>query len=483
MKQLLPFRKNTKINLPEHFDADEYIKLNPDVANAINQSKIASAEQHYIEYGRKEGRKYNTNTENCDIESQLIAQLPEGFDSASYLELNGDIEEAIAAGFCPSAEVHYLNYGRHEGRTHKLTPQIIEAMSSSLGQELFRYPYSSIGAMPEYKFLVPRRSARDIEICERLINAWHFSAASNPGKTGGMWDQITAGHARLKCALEKRNPETLSQLLSNMFQEHLVHGIAMGKSTAANARCVPHRHAAIWCDRLLRFGEAVGVCSVRSPEQGGLVAPLEWQDIISQIEHIIGFELVFSDVGAPYGVALKGSVFPEQSFTHAYAAWRINSIGSFKSIAEIGGGYGGLCAYLSRNECTYTIYDLPYTNILQGYFLLRCGFPVSLGGERPNQIQILPWWNIYEKDAKFDLVINQDSIPEMSIEAGKKYIDRIKQITPNFYSVNQEASALNGQTGRQLRVPDLIKSCGGYDLKSRNLFWLRDGYVEELYSC
>lgn len=491
-------------DLPKDFDAEAYLRINPDVALSIREGEGLSAEEHYLRHGRHEGRKYAANADGSIIDPDLLALLPHDFDAASYLELHGDIEEAIAAGYCPSAEVHYLNVGRHEGRIYKLSADIVADMSSRLGRELFRYPYRTVGAMPAFRFEAPSRGEADLAICSRIIAAWHVSAAANPGKTGGMWDQLTAGHTRLKTALARRDPELLSDLLANMFQEHLVHGLAMGRSTAARARAVPDRHAAMWCDRLLRFGEAVGVRPVRSPEQGGTDAPLEWQDfewqdferqedferqdferqgIVSELEAAIGFELAFPPIGAPFGVSLRGSAFPEQSFMHAYAAWRINALGPFERVAEIGGGFGGLCAYLARGTCAYTIYDLPYTNILQGYFLLRCGLPVSLSGETPNRVQVLPWWEINTPGLRFDVVLNQDSIPEMSPAAGRAYIDRIKQIAPSFYSVNQEASALNTQTGRQLRVPELIRDAGGYRRLSRNLFWLRDGYVEEFYRC
>lgn len=356
-------------------------------------------------------------------------------------------------------------------------------MTADLGRELFRYPYRAVGAMPPFRFEVPSRSAADRAICERIITAWHVSAAADPGKTGGMWDQLTAGHTRLKTALAQRDPDLLADLLANMSQEHLVDGLAMGKSTAARARSVPDRHAAMWCDRLLRLGEALGVCPVRSPEQGGTDAPLEWLDIVAAAEAVLGFPLAFPAIEAPFGVALQGSAFPEQSFMHAYAAWRVDTLGPFRRIAEIGGGFGGLCAYLAGGDRTYTIYDLPYTNLLQGYFLLRCGLPVSLSGERPERIQVLPWWMINDPAARFDLVINQDSIPEMSPATGRAYIDRIKEIAPAFYSVNQEASAMNLRADRQLRVPEIIRAAGGYTRRSRNLFWLRDGYVEEFYLC
>lgn len=484
MRQLFKIgRGRASGDLPDDFDANAYLRLNPDVAMAIRDGEARSAEEHYLRHGRAEGRRHIAGPDGSSLDPDLLALLPGDFDPATYLELHGDVEEAIAAGYCPSAEVHYLNIGRHEGRIHALSADIVAGMNADLGRELFRYPYRGLGAMPAFTFESPSRSASDIAICERIIAAWHVSAASDPGKRGGMWDQLTSGHTRLKAALTQRDPHLLADLLANMFQEHLVHGLAMGKSTAVRARSVPDRHAAMWCDRLLRLGEAVGVCPVRSPEQGGTDAPLDQLEIVSEVEATLGFALAFPAIGAPFGVALRGSAFPEQSFMHAYAAWRIRALGPFRRIAEIGGGFGGLCAYLANGDQAYTIYDLPYTNLLQGYFLLKCGLPVSLSGEPPERIQVLPWWRINDRDVRFDLVVNQDSIPEMSPATGRAYIDRIKQIAPAFYSVNQEASAMNRSTERQLRVPELIREAGGYTRRSRNLFWLRDGYVEEVYLC
>ncbi|MDT9156158.1 hypothetical protein RSW20_25820, partial [Escherichia coli] len=60
----------------------------------------------------------------------------------------------------------------------------------------------------------------------------------------------------------------LADLLNNLFQSHLAHGIAMGRTMATLARQAPTPFSASWCDRLLRLSEALGLAHVRSPEQG-----------------------------------------------------------------------------------------------------------------------------------------------------------------------------------------------------------------------
>ena len=120
--------------------------------------------------------------------------------------------------------------------------------------------------------------------------------------------------------------------------------------------------------------------------------------------------------------------------------------------------------------------------MLQAYFLIKSGLDVSIYGEKDAAIRIRPWWDI-DKTRSFDLVINQDSIPEMPSAVGTAYIRRIKEIAPLFFSVNQESAASNTGEHRQLVVPELVREVGGYRMLHRNLFWLRDGYVEEVYAA
>ena len=94
-------------NLPNGFDEDMYLKLNPDVAEAGHD-----AANHYLLYGRREGRIFLLPEMNlCGIETQNDTNLPNGFDEEIYLKLNPDVAEGGH-----DATIHYLLYGRHEGR-------------------------------------------------------------------------------------------------------------------------------------------------------------------------------------------------------------------------------------------------------------------------------------------------------------------------------------------------------------------------------
>jgi serralysin len=68
--------------------------MNPDVAAAVESGTLRSGYDHYLAYGKAEGRS-----------------LTPLFDSAYYLAKNADVK---AAGL--DAWTHFMNYGWREGR-------------------------------------------------------------------------------------------------------------------------------------------------------------------------------------------------------------------------------------------------------------------------------------------------------------------------------------------------------------------------------
>ncbi|GJD85590.1 hypothetical protein [Methylobacterium haplocladii] len=416
---------------------------------------------------------------------QRTPPLPADFDSDLYLDLNADVAMAIETGTLASAAEHYLAFGRNEGRHYRPPAATTELGGGLAAPWTFRYPYRAYGALPAMEFAEPAAGPNDEAIARRIIAAWNHAAARTEREgrpdTEGMWAARTRGFSRFHRALRDADAPGLATMLAGLFQSHLAHGLAMGRATATFARHAPEPFAASWCDRLLRLAEALALADVRSPEQSDYTAPWAIPDLHTRIEAELGFPLRFPEIGAPYGVRFGGSLLPEHAFSHAYAAWRIGQIDAGPRLAEIGGGFGGLAWFMNRPDRRYTILDLPFTNALQGWFLLKTGLEVSLYGESDAAIRVLPWWEIESADT-YDLVINQDSLPEMPQETASGYIARIRAIAPLFYSINQEAAAANTEALRQGIVPELVARDGGYRRLSRNMFWLRDGYVEELYT-
>ena len=95
--------------LPEGFDWVCYLDHHPDLVKAGIITR-KSAVQHYLSFGRREGRSYRGET----------LPLPEGFDWVYYIDHHPDL---VKAGIttCESAVQHYLSFGRREGRSYRET--------------------------------------------------------------------------------------------------------------------------------------------------------------------------------------------------------------------------------------------------------------------------------------------------------------------------------------------------------------------------
>ena len=78
------------------FNEQAYLAANSDVAAAIANGTMDSAQGHWERHGQSEGRGF--------------------FDEQAYLAANGDVAAAIANGTMDSAYGHYQRHGQAEGR-------------------------------------------------------------------------------------------------------------------------------------------------------------------------------------------------------------------------------------------------------------------------------------------------------------------------------------------------------------------------------
>jgi hypothetical protein len=73
-------------------------------------------------------------------------------------------------------------------------------------------------------------------------------------------------------------------------------------------------------------------------------------------------------------------------------------------------------------------------------------------------------------------------MPEMGEATARAYVRDIRRIARRlFLSINQEAGVQYGDIGRQGWVREFVESEGGYRCLSRNRWWMRQGYVEEVF--
>jgi hypothetical protein len=364
--------------------------------------------------------------------------------------------------------------------------------------------YRAAGRVPAST--VERRSPQpvtsaEVELCERLTVA--FAKATSGDRSdgpSGIWGWIVDTHHRqLVETLQRGDALALARLLASMFQEEFVSGI-MGDAgikhheSRFGSRLLSLRSL----DCLVSLAEAVGVVPVETAGQGQ--AGLAFQDglahLLARIDEALGFRIDFPNVGAPYGLDIDGRLITQNTPEQIYAALRLdqarcNHLSSRPEdtvdIVEIGGGYGGMCYWflcMRPSIARYTIVDLPITSVLQGYFLAQALGPdvVSLFGEPPAQVRLLPDSALEEVDAPFDIMVNKDGMPEMPyatmagyLEWGRRNCDGL------FFSYNQEARAEFHKTWTQGVVPEAIERIGGFTRTRRDHSWLRRGYAEEIY--
>jgi len=347
----------------------------------------------------------------------------------------------------------------------------------------------------------------DLLLCERLLAAYHLAASDRAElskRTSELWAKsIELHYGKLTAALESRNPDQLAAILASMFREGFVYGLASGDLVEHSFSKIGSK---IWSlkyqDNVVALAEYLGVVRAESTQQGVKVYGLKdgLDAVVAKIDEVIGNSVDFPDVGAPYGVQANHALITMEHPEHIYVALRIhNAIRDYLSerngkkldLMEIGAGVGDLAYWIVKLQRiavhTYTIIDLPIVNVMQGYFLSKAlgASKVSLYGEPAREgavMCVLPTVAIDSMaDRDFDVLINQNSMPEMSEQIVENYIRFAKShVSGIFFSYNHEAySLVYGKP--QVLVPEVIARVKGFQRLSRNTSWVRSGYVEETY--
>jgi hypothetical protein len=338
---------------------------------------------------------------------------------------------------------------------------------------------------------------RSRDTVRRVVDAYHRARASTQAPSPSMWDVIEGWNQEFLAAVRDRDLETVQENLSRMFHTNLIWGLGRVHATMpTDLRVWPERSGPQihLTDALVSLAEATGAKQITNLEQQGIETHMRALDVeidrlLLGIEQRTGLDVSFSKVGGSYGGQVAGRFVTIDSLVHSYVVYRLLQIGAVRSdkIVEIGGGYGALASMFGRNGFTdYTIVDLPWVNLLQGYFLIM-GLPpgtVSLFGEPERSIKVLPFWTFGEyPDRSVDYVVNTDSLPEIGAETALQYLRDIARIVrKRFVSINQEAKALHEGVGHENCVTELAATSGGLDLLHRNRAWMRQGYVEEIYA-
>ncbi len=238
-------------------------------------------------------------------------------------------------------------------------------------------------------------------------------------------------------------------------------------------------------DLLYRLAEAVGAHRCWDPQHEVPQTGPDTDTLIRELEDCFGVELEFP---TPYphmtGIQTSRGIAGHRGIWGLYAAWLLKCLGARK-VLEIGAGMGWVAYYATTfGVREYHIVDIPLTALASAHFLglARGEDSVRLYGEERREAEpaqgirytIVPP-NTFPVDQRFDVVINIDSMVEMSRETAESYIADIKKVTKIFISINHEAHSFSATVAELLAKDPDVKHY------TRNAFWLRRGYVEEVF--
>jgi hypothetical protein len=344
--------------------------------------------------------------------------------------------------------------------------------------------------------------AEDVAIAERLLAAYRAAApAAGPfaGLREDLWSDIARRQAGFAAVLERGDGVELAAYLCNVSRRDAAEGVSQGAGEYERlTRDRTYRdHLALMAkDKLVSLAEAVGAIAVENPEQGIYGASLyrDAGELVLRIGEHLGIDVTPPDIdGGLLKLDTGRGLFGERDANAIYTAWLLRRVGAGAGcrICEIGGGTGRV-AYWSRRlgSGPYTIIDLPQVNVIQGYYALRTlpaedvvlyGEPRS--GAGVGGLEILPAHAIAElREPDFDLVLNQDSFPEMDAQTVDEYLRWIlATCTGSLVSINHESKPPRPDGVEMVSVPEAIDRVRGLELVQRWPYWLRRGYVLELY--
>ena len=278
------------------------------------------------------------------------------------------------------------------------------------------------------------------------------------------------------CYNHSQQVEINEDTLKNMGNNNLVFGF-LGGVHIINSNVIN------------RLATALGIYGIKNPEGGKYHQPranfVEYpeSELLKLINDKIGFDITFpSFIGGRTTTVTDFGIITER---HCHYLWIVKRILELcpdrnSSIIEIGAGIGFLGYYLDRlGYKDYTTIDLSRTNACQTYFLYKNlphrNFILSGEVDNPYDLQHKDDIKILHSsdfesvpDNRFSIMVNMDGLTEMFKDTAIDYIN--SKCAPTLLSINHEVN--------DYRVCELNTS---KKLTYRYPFWIRDGYVEELY--
>jgi hypothetical protein len=328
------------------------------------------------------------------------------------------------------------------------------------------------------------RNWDDRSTIERIIAAYGRACNTVYAEGQSPWNQeIHNLKLPIHNALLEESVEVVADIFRHPSRNYLFYGFDNTcKSNEANfaAEWWQNWLKSIAYDKLVCLAEFLAISRVANPEVYylGYPEPENCETILLGLEEYFGTKLSFPNPFAnEIGLLTSRGVASDRALYALYQIARMKATAAHDMrVVEIGAGLGRSAYYAyAAGINDYTIIDLPITNAVQSYFLASTlgEDKIALFGEeaQPNKILIYPPTSFLDSSNTYDLAVNVDSITEMPMEIAKAYIKEISARASIFLSINHE---FNNFTARELIIQSSPKRM------TRNLSWLRRGYIDEV---
>jgi len=371
------------------------------------------------------------------------------------------------------------------------SPGLCEFDDDYLTEKLLAHP--ALAPLPNIKLKssAGKNNSNRVAICKRLLNAYHKSIndeSKSPLKRVGddLWsDLLRTELPLLKEAIDKNDAEALSDFLLCFGNSYVWFGGITTCIDGYNKNLKPKHVALTYFDKLICLAEYLGLLHYENPEAGpwGENLRLDPDIVIEKINKYLGISIAPPlDAIHTDGMESSAGLFHYRHINGLYSAIRLKELGGFAApCLEFGGGLGISAMYAHKLGIkNYTMIDLPITCLLAGNYLLNSlGLSnVSLYGEPQEeaQIKILPYWECLNLPSEYyHITLNQDSFPEIADNLLEVYFREIKRVTRNYFL------SINHETCFPRTVNNFVNQWTKFIKIYRSKYWIREGYIEELW--
>jgi hypothetical protein len=354
--------------------------------------------------------------------------------------------------------------------------------------------YPGLGVNISGKFSLTTHLKIEHELVSRIKTAYRLAMEGFEGAGDSQWSKFAEHSRSIHECLLADSDAGITQILEDPIPTRLFYGFySLAQDLNLDESSQEGVELGRWSIRqilgcLIRLAEATGSIRAWNPENppsddGVTSATLE--TLLTALDEAIGIRLDFPNpFPREFGLPSSRGIASYRAPQAIYQAWRTRELlrerGGTK-VLEIGAGLGRTAYYAQRLGITdYVIVDLPLANVAQAVFLGRVlgsdsiwlpGDPIS---QMAGRIRIYPPRWLTHSQEEFGVALNADSITEMDAHHAIGYFREISRRADLFLSINQESYSL--------RVRDLPSKCEIEPRVLRYPYWLRKGYVEEVYS-